>query len=88
MLVRGNAINDNAVAHVYHAIKINRGLGIVRDHYDRLPQVLVQPPQHFQYDFRILGIEIARGLIRQQNFRLIDDGPGNRHALLFAPRLP
>ena len=38
-----------------------------------------------RHDFRgEIGIEIARGLIRQQHQRVVHQGPGDGHALLLA----
>ena len=57
---------------------------VVRDHHHGLPQIFVQLPQHLQHDFGILGIQVSGGLVREKNLRLVDDRPGDRHALLLA----
>ena len=84
MSVRRDAVYDDAIAHVNDAVEIHRGLGIVRDHHDRLAQILVQAPEHFQHDFGILGVEIARGFVGKQNLWLIDDGARDGDALLLS----
>ena len=72
MLIRWNAVDDDAVTHVHHAIKIDDGFGVVGDHDDGLAQLFVELAKHLQHDFGILGIEIAGGLIGEKNFRFID----------------
>src|SRR5580704_4751813 len=52
--VRRHSVDDHAIPHVHHAVKIRRGFGIVRDHDDRLAQILVELPKHLQHDFGIL----------------------------------
>ena len=52
------------------------------DHDNGLAQILVQLAQHLQDDFRVFGIEVARGFVSEENFRLIDDRPRDGYALL------
>src|SRR5271163_774825 len=85
MLVRRDAVDDDAVAHVNDAIEVGGGFGIVGDHYDGLAEILVQAAEHLEDDFGIFGVEIAGGLIGEKDFGFIDDGSGDGHALLFAP---
>src|SRR6266852_717680 len=84
--VRGNAIDDHTITHMHDAVEMGDRFGIVSDHHDSLPQVLVKLAQHLQHDFGIFGIEIAGGLVGEQDFRLVDDSAGNRHSLLLAAR--
>src|SRR3984957_13792976 len=39
MLIRWNAVDDDAVTHMHHAIEIDDGFGVVSDHHDGLAQV-------------------------------------------------
>jgi hypothetical protein len=74
-----------AVAHVNGAVAvIRRGLGVVRDHEDGLAQPLVQVAQNLEHGFGVLGVEVAGGLVGQQNGRVVDDGARDGHALLLA----
>src|SRR5208283_4732303 len=86
ILVGWNAVDDDAIAHVHDAIEINSGLRVMGDHHDGLPKVFVQAAKHFEDDFRVLGIEVARGFIGQKNFGLVDNSAGNGHTLLFPTR--
>ena len=54
------------------------------NHYDSLAEILVQAAQHFQHNFGIFRVQIAGGFVREQDFRLIDYGARDGHALLFA----
>src|SRR5580700_10208135 len=51
--VRRNSVDNHAVAHVHHAVKIRGCFGIVRNHDDCLAQVFVELPQHLQYDLGV-----------------------------------
>src|SRR5207249_8780598 len=82
ILIRWHAVDDHAVAHVHHAVEIRGCFGVVCDHDNGLAQILVQLAQHLQDDFRVFGIEVARGFVSEENFRLIDDRPRDGYALL------
>src|SRR5208282_1873654 len=78
-----NPVHDHAIAHVYDAVAEGRGFRVVRNHHDGLAQVAVQLPQHLQHQRRVFRVQAASGLVRQQDFWLVDDGPRDGHALLF-----
>src|SRR5208337_5038869 len=67
---------DNPVRH-------RSRLGVVGDHQDRLSKGFVQASNHVENGLRILGIQIARWLIRQEYLRITDDRASDGHALLF-----
>ncbi len=71
---------------MHDTVEMNDRFGIVSDHHDSLSQVLVKLAQHLQHDFGIFGVQVAGGLVGEQDFRLVDDGAGNGHALLLAAR--
>src|SRR5580704_5870480 len=75
-----------AVAHPHKPVPIRRGFGVVGDHQDGLAEALVQVAQQSQYRGGVLGIQVPGGFVRQQNSRMIHNGPRNRHALLLAAR--
>ena len=56
----------------------------MRDHDDRLIETIIQFLEHIEDDFRILGVKISGRLIRQNNGRIIDNGPRQSHSLLLA----
>src|SRR5579859_5161207 len=84
MSVRRNPIHDNTITHVHDTVEVGGGLGVVGDHDDGLAEVFVQAAQHFEDDFGILGVEVAGGLVSEQDFRFVDDGASDSDALLFA----
>ena len=69
---------------MHHTVKIGSGFGIVRDHDDRLAQVLVELPQHLQHHFRVFRIQISGRLVGQKDFWFIDNRARNGHTLLLA----
>src|SRR5580704_4646312 len=84
--VGGDAVDDDAVAHVHDAVEVSDGFRIVRDHHDRLTEVFVQLAQHLEHDIRIFRIEITRRLIGKQDFWLVDNRAGDRDSLLLTAR--
>ena len=73
---------DLAVAHIDVAIgKLSR-IRVVSDHQHGLAQLLVGLLQQGEHGFRILGVEIAGGLVRQDDRRLVDQGARQRNPLL------
>src|SRR3989454_7262339 len=83
LFVGRQAVHNDPVAHVHDAVGVGGGFRIVRDHDDGLSQLLVQLTQHLQHNFRIPGVQVAGGLIRQDDLGLVDDGASDGHALLF-----
>ena len=75
MSVSGRAVHNHSVAHVQYTIAVGGRIGVVRDHNDRLPKILVELPQEAKHGFRALRIEISRGFVRKNDFGLAHDGP-------------
>ena len=63
---------------------VGGGFGVVGDHQDGLAEALVQVAQNLQHGFRILGVQVAGGLVGQQDGRVVHDGAGDGDALLLA----
>jgi hypothetical protein len=59
---------------------------IVRRDQRRQPMRPVQPFQQLEYGPSIPLVQVSGRFIRQQHARPGDEGPGNRHALLFPSR--
>ena len=58
--------------------------GIVRHQHQRGAGVAIQPEEHLDDRPAGLRIEIAGGLVGEENLRPVDEGPGERDALLLA----
>jgi hypothetical protein len=58
---------------------------VMRDH-DNGPPLLMQVPQKLKHDFLVLGVEISRRLIRQNNLGIVNQGPGDANPLLLTAR--
>ena len=78
------SVGDAAVAHVDGGIAVGRGFRIVGDHQDGLAQPAVQIAQNVENRFGVLGVQIAGGLVGQENGRVVHDGAGDGDALLLA----
>ena len=86
ILVNRGAVHNLAVTHVQDAMSVSGGFGIVRDHHDRLAEVLIKLAEKAEHGLGVFGIEIACGFISQDDFRFADDSASERYALLFAAR--
>src|ERR1700686_2552834 len=84
MSVNRGTVHDHTVAHMQDAIPIGRCFRVMRDHHDRLTEVLVKLAQQRENAFRALRIEISGRLIREYDLRLADDSSREGHALLLA----
>jgi len=62
-LRRRRCRDDPAVVHLYDAMAVGGGFGIVRDHEDGLSQPLVQIAKKIEHYAGVNGIEISCGLI-------------------------
>jgi len=82
MSVDRSAVDNQPVTHVQDAMSIGGRFGVVRDHHDGLAQILVELTQQAENTFRTFRVEIAPSLIRENNFRLADDGACESDALL------
>ena len=74
---------ETAVGEFDAAVGLARDVRVVRDHQNRVACV-VQLAKNFQDDFFVRFIEVAGGLVGQNDFRLIDQRARDGHALLFA----
>ena len=61
-------------------------MGIVRDEHGSQIPAAPQTAQHLEHFFAGPLIEIARGLVRQQQRRVANQGPRDRYPLLFSAR--
>src|ERR1700738_2622883 len=77
--------DDLTVAHMNNSIAIAGGFRVVRNHEHGLAQFPVGMPQHGQHDLGILGIQIARRLVGQNNRWLVVQCAGQRYSLLLSP---
>src|SRR5215472_3796946 len=84
--VRGHAIDDDAVAHMHHAIKVSGGFRIVRDHHDGLAKLFVQLAKHLEHGFGVFGVEVPRRFIGQKDLWFVDDRACDGNTLLLASR--
>ena len=66
-LARCGGFDDLPVAHVDDAMTEVRSFRIVGDHEDRLAETLVQVAQEIEHGERVGGIEIAGGLVSEQD---------------------
>ena len=72
------------VTHLDRPRTNGRGLGVMRDHDDRLIDTFRSTLEHFEHDLGILGIQISGRLVRQNDRRAVDDRTGECDTLLFA----
>jgi hypothetical protein len=75
---------ERAVSHDGSSLGPACDRGVVGDGYEREAALA---PQVFQEHHDLVAgafVEIAGGLVREQNSRSFDQGPGDRHALLLA----
>ena len=72
-----------AVLQLDAAVGLARDVGVVRDHQDRVAGV-VQLAENFHDDGFVGFVEIAGGLVGEDELWLIDQGAGDGYALLFA----
>src|SRR5262245_36467133 len=77
-------IDDHSVAHFDKSVCIRGEFGIVSDENDSLLKSAIQFPEHVQNDLRILRIQAARGLVREDDRGPVRNGSRYRHTLLFA----
>ena len=85
MSMGGRAVHNHSIAHVQYTIAIGGGIGVVRDHNDRLSEILIELSQEAQHGFRALRIEVSRGFVRKNDFWLAHDGSRQSDPLLLAP---
>ena len=77
---------EHALVEVDHAVGPRGRLRVVRHHDDRLAELLVQAPQQLEDLVARLRVEVARGLVGDQDLRVGHDRARDRDALLLAAR--
>ena len=75
-----------AVADLNDPVRHLRDAPIVRDDHERRADALVDLTHQVVDGLRRIGVQVARRLICQDDFRLVHQGPGDRRSLLLAPR--
>ncbi len=80
-------MNDAPVCEVDATVRKTPNFGVVRHHQDRV-SVGMQFAQKLNHGFGILFVEVSCGLVRKNQFRMIDQRSRYRHALLFAAGEP
>ena len=76
-------VGDAAVVQVHAAVGEARHHRIVRDHHDGAA-LLVELAQQAQHDLFVLRVEIAGGLVGEDDARIVDERARDAHALLLA----
>ncbi len=76
---------DLAIAHMQDAVGDLGGLGVMRDHQDRLVELAAGASQHVQHGVGVFRVEIAGRLVGQHDGGAADERAGDGDALLFAP---
>ena len=77
-------LRQPTIAHMHSAMRIGCGFLVVGNHQDSLAQAFVEVLQQLQHRSRVLAVEVARGLIREQNRRVVRDRARNSYPLLLA----
>ena len=73
-------VDDLAVLHARDALGGGGDVVVVGDHQDRLP-ALVEAAEQLDHLVAALGVQGTRRLVREQEGRLVGEGPGDREAL-------
>jgi hypothetical protein len=77
-------VGDFAVAHVEDAIGDLGGLGVVGDHEDGLVELAAGLAEHLENGVGIFGVEVAGGLVGEDDGGAGDEGAGDSDTLLLA----
>src|SRR5579871_3493353 len=81
-----SAVDNHPVAHVQHTIAVGGGVGIVRDHHDSLSHLTIELAQQGKYRVRALAVQIAGGLVGEDDLGFADDSAVDGYTLLLASR--
>src|ERR1700677_4348606 len=79
-------VDDVAVGEEDDAVGVGRAAGVVGDHHDRLAELGHRPPQEGQHLGGGVRVEVAGGLVGEDEVGLVDQGPGAGTALLLPAR--
>ena len=77
-------MSDFPVAHVEDAIGDLGGFGVVGDHQDGLVELAAGLAEHLEDSVGVLGVEVAGGLVGEDDGGAVDEGAGDGYALLLA----
>ena len=75
-------VDHQAVGEEDHAVAVRRGDRVVGDHHDRLAEVVHAAPQERQHLGARRAVQVAGGLVREDDRGLAGQCPGTGHALL------
>src|SRR5574337_2147313 len=75
-----------ALLQVANDCGVVSGARVVGYHEDSLLESAVQATEDVEHLFRGMSIQVAGGLVGDDQRRIGDDGPGNRYTLLLAAR--
>src|SRR6478672_11039417 len=81
-----NSVLDHPVAHVNDAVRVAGDFSLVCDEDDRDVFLAVEFAKHQQDLVAGVRIEVARRLVGEQKWWIVDEGPGDGDALLLAAR--
>ena len=85
VLVAGDFdVGDFAVAHVEDAVGDLGGLGVVGDHEDGLVELAAGVAEHLEDGVGVFGVEVAGGLVGEDDGGAVDERAGDGDALLLA----
>ena len=76
---------DRAIAEPQDAVREARELRVVGDEDEGRSQLAVQLAQEAHHVGPVGGVEVAGGLVGEEDPRAVDEGPGHRHPLLLPP---
>ena len=81
-----NSLNmsDFAVAHVEDAIGDLGGFWVVGDHENSLVELAAGFVEHLEDGIGVFGVEVARGLVGEDDGGAVDEGTSDGYALLLA----
>ncbi len=77
-------MSDFAIAHVEDAVGYLGGFGVVGDHQDGLVELAAGGAEHVEDGVGVLGVEVAGGLVGEDDGGAGDEGAGDGDALLLA----
>ena len=75
-------MSDFAIAHVEDAIGDLGCLGIMGDHEDGLVELAAGLTEHLEDSIGVFGVEVARGLVGEDDGGAVDEGTSDSYALL------
>ncbi len=68
-----------------HTVRHGKGLGLVVGHIEsRKPEGFLNSANFRPHFFTQLGVEVGKGLVKQEKGRFRHQGPGEGHTLLLA----